>query len=96
MMFMVRAPPGEGGPAPRNSVRRIRAHQQAVRSLAWARDGRLATGSDDGTAKIWVLDNKFLETHACDYLYRSLTREEWATYVGGENYRPACAAKEQR
>jgi WD40 repeat protein len=58
-------------------IHTIEAHTDTVTALAWSPDGRLATGSEDGLAKIWVLDPKVIEASACGYLSRNLSQGEW-------------------
>ncbi len=38
-------------------IRSLRAHRSSVMRLAFARDGRLATASDGGLAKVWHMDS---------------------------------------
>ena len=67
------------------------AHEDWVRAVAFSPDGRyLATGSDDRTARVWLLWPEDLIAEACARLPRNLTREEWQRYVGDEPYRATC------
>jgi WD40 repeat protein/predicted acylesterase/phospholipase RssA/CRP-like cAMP-binding protein len=48
-------------PAPGGAATVLTGHGKAVRHVAWAPSGdRLATASDDGTARIWSADGRFL------------------------------------
>ena len=35
----------------------LTSHNYSVRSVAWSKDGKLASGSDDTTVKIWFVDS---------------------------------------
>jgi WD40 repeat protein len=59
----------------------------------FAPDGSLfSTSYADGTVLRWDMDETSWRGHACAIAGRSLTPEEWATYVGDEPYRETCPA----
>lgn len=67
-------------------------HTRAVTAIAYGRDGTaIATVAGDGTARLW---NVRLPADpvaaACANAGRSLTRDEWESYVHGEAYRQTC------
>ena len=45
-------------------------------------DGRLASGGQDGTIKLWLVDEQQLIAALCLRAGRNLTKEEWARYIG--------------
>ena len=49
-----------------------------------------ASGSYDGTARVWLWRPEDLIAEACARLPRNLTLEEWQRYIGDEPYRPTC------
>ncbi|MEU7836896.1 WD40 repeat domain-containing protein [Nonomuraea sp. NPDC049129] len=67
-------------------------HTRAVTAITYSRDGTtIATVAGDGTARLW---NVRLPADpvaaACANAGRTLTRDEWASYVRGEAYRQTC------
>jgi DNA-binding SARP family transcriptional activator/WD40 repeat protein len=61
-------------------------------SIAYTDGGRsLLVLDDDGHGRIWPTTLGAWEHHACAVAGRTLTRLEWARYVGGQPYRPVCA-----
>jgi WD40 repeat protein len=61
-------------------------------SIAYIDGGRsLLVLDDDGHGRIWPTTLGAWERHACAVAGRTLTRLEWARYVGGQPYRPVCA-----
>ncbi len=40
----------------------------------------------------WAMDEVSWRIHACEVAGRSLTQEEWTTYLGDEPYRETCPA----
>jgi WD40 repeat protein/DNA-binding SARP family transcriptional activator len=60
-------------------------------STAFFPDGRHVVGVfDDGTGVIWNVAPSAWEAHACAVARRTLTRAEWADFLGGRTYEPVC------
>ena len=53
-----------------------------VWSLAVLADGRLASASDDGKIKMWLIDERKLIAAFCLRAGRNLMKDEWARYIG--------------
>ena len=55
-------------------------------------DGKhIIATSQTGTAIIWNVDPRALETQACNIANRNLTRAEWRQFVGNRTYQPTCS-----
>ena len=64
-----------------------------VFSVAYSPSGQvLAAASNDGTVHLWMTSPAAAEAEICASTGQQLTRQEWATYVPGVPYRPACPA----
>jgi len=69
----------------------VLAHGSGVRSLAVLRDGRLASGGEDGKIKIWLVDERKLIAALCPRAGRNLTKDDWAHYIGSDTaWQPSC------
>jgi hypothetical protein len=54
-------------------------------------DGRqLLMTSANGEGAVWDIDVKSWTRRACGLANRRLSREEWATFLPGRPYAPAC------
>ena len=59
-----------------------------VELVTFSQNGKwLATGGEDGTARVWLWRPEDLTAEACSRLTRNLTPEEWGQYLGDEPYR---------
>jgi WD40 repeat protein/DNA-binding SARP family transcriptional activator len=52
--------------------------------------GRLIASYDTGRAYLWDIRPQSLARHACSVAGRRLTRAEWAEFLPGRDYDPAC------
>jgi len=60
-------------------------HGGPVRVVAFSPDGsQVATGSDDGSAQVWVADCEGLLRQAEARLTRNMTAQEWRRYFRDE------------
>jgi WD40 repeat protein len=63
-------------------------HGAPVRAVAFSPDGsQVATGSDDGSARVWIVDPEQLIRQAEFRLTGNLTEQEWRRYLGDQPYR---------
>jgi WD40 repeat protein len=62
-------------------------HEVWISALAFAPDGRLVTGSEDKTARVWSLNPDQLIQMAGGVASRNLTYSEWQRFFGQEPYR---------
>jgi hypothetical protein len=56
-------------------------------------DGRqLLEVHANGQAAVWDVDPESWKHRACDLANRQLSREEWAEFLPGRRYEPACSS----
>lgn len=69
-------------------------HTAPVRYAASNTAGtRILTASDDGMARVWLLELPDLVAAACRRTSRSMTPDEWKLYMGDKAYRQTCPGK---
>ncbi|HSU58351.1 MAG TPA: TIR domain-containing protein [Bryobacteraceae bacterium] len=62
-----------------------------LRSAAFSPDGRyLLTGSNEGSAAVWLWRSADLRDQACARLTRNLSHEEWSRWLSKQPYRLTC------
>ncbi|MCP4043055.1 MAG: hypothetical protein GY731_14055, partial [Gammaproteobacteria bacterium] len=70
----------------------LRGHRKTVRQLSFnPQERNLATGSDDGSVRLWDIGLDELSERACAIAGRDLHADEWLRYIGKEDYRPVCS-----
>ena len=66
-------------------------HEEEISKVTFSPDNHwLATGSSDGVVRLWTLRLDELIDLACRTAGRNLSRDEWALYFPGEEYRQTC------
>ena len=65
-------------------------HTGWVRTLAFSRDGTLATGTIDGTARFWNTGFVSWVTAGCKLVNRNFSLDEWGQLASGLPYERTC------
>lgn len=68
-------------------------HDDAVWAVAFTPDGKLMTNQGLNVLRWHAVSTDELASEACSRVSRSLTRDEWARYLGDQPYRPQCDAR---
>jgi WD40 repeat protein len=65
----------------------LKGHEDSVTAVAFSPDNRwVVTGSDDGTARLWLLQIEDLLVLARRTAGRNLSKDEWQTFLPGQPY----------
>lgn len=80
----------------RQHVATLTGHSARIRGLAFTPDGNLISGAEDGRIISWSFDLHAAKAQICAAAGRNLTRQEWATHIPSEPYKPSCAAPPSR
>lgn len=65
-------------------------HSDSVITVAFAPNGTLASGGDDGALITWDLNPQGARNDVCETLHTELTRDDWARYVPNEPFQRIC------
>ncbi|MFC7484030.1 hypothetical protein ACFQX7_33910 [Luedemannella flava] len=65
-------------------------HTGRIRGLAFAADGTLISGGDDGRIVRWSLDPAEAVRRVCANAGAGLSRDEWAAHLPSLDYQPRC------
>lgn len=88
--------------APEPATASFTGHNDPVRSIAFARDGSLISGQEDGSVRVWpslaqhigagaLTDFASMRGRACQVANRNLSKNEWLRYIGADmNYTRVC------
>jgi WD40 repeat protein len=68
----------------------VKKHTDAVRTVAFSKDGSLVSADQRGVVLRWRMDADDLEHFACQTVSRNLTQREWSDYFPGEDYHRTC------
>jgi len=69
----------------------LHGHSTAVIALAFSPDGSLlASAAGTDPIRLWDMDPEIWVQRACDIANRSLTQEEWATFISNNPYQETC------
>jgi WD40 repeat protein len=70
----------------------LRGHASAVTALAFSPNGTLlASAGGMDQIRLWELDPQTWLQRACEIANRSMTQEEWSTFLSGEPYQETCS-----
>jgi WD40 repeat protein len=70
----------------------LRGHSKGISSLSFhPNEGNFASGSHDGSVRIWGADTQVLADSVCKRVWRNLSLDEWKNFVGNEiSYQKTC------
>lgn len=69
----------------------MQGHRSAVSSVAFRPDGRLVSGGNDQSLRVWDIPLSWTDA-LCTKLTRNMSRKEWREWVSGEiGYRCQCS-----
>ncbi|WP_328415287.1 helix-turn-helix domain-containing protein [Micromonospora sp. NBC_00389] len=80
----------------RQHVVTLTGHTARIRGLAFTPAGSLISGAEDGRIISWSFNLHAAKAQICVAADRNLTRQEWATHISTEPYKPSCAAPPSR
>lgn len=77
---------------PDDAIRQLQGHDRAVRQLRFSPDEhQLASGSDDGSVRLWRTDSGEILARACAFAGRGrLSDADWLRYVGNDDQAAVC------
>jgi WD40 repeat protein len=74
----------------RKLIATLSGHTDRVNTVAFAPDGTLASGGDDGVLITWDLSPASVAAQICATLLTNLTRDDWARYIPDARFRSVC------
>ncbi len=76
----------------RSLIATLSGHTDSVTTVAFAPNGTLASGGDDGAVIVWDLNPESVSHDICQTLQTNLTPGDWARYVPNERFQRICGA----